>query len=169
MESTSPISQNGETVFLPQPIDRRGGQLRLRGEYRPLPPLLKPLNGTRQAAGLTQAEVSRRCGMDEPVRALRTGTTRIRPWTGSRSTSGDNTAEDGIWANAGVYATAQACGAGQDRLAELLNDVELLPEFLADESDGKGECIEMLHSIARAQPSCQYIVEAFECVSTGPA
>jgi hypothetical protein len=29
-----------------------------------------------------------------------------------------------------------------------LNDVELLPEFLADESDRTGAFIEMLHSIA---------------------
>ena len=64
---------------------------------------------------------------------------------------------------------AQACGAGQDQRAERLNDIELLPEFLADESDRTGEFIEMLHSIARVQPSCQYIVEEFERVSTGSA
>jgi hypothetical protein len=29
--------------------------------------------------------------------------------------------------------------------------------------------IEMLHSIARVQPSCQYIVEVLERVSTGSA
>ena len=88
---------------------------------------------------------------------------------GWSSTCGYNSAEDGIWANADVYAKAQACGAGQDQLAELLNDIELLPEFLADESDRTGEFIEMLHSIARVQPSCQYIVEEFERVSTGSA
>ena len=92
---------------------------------------------------------------------------RIR--VGWSSTGGCNTAEDGIWANADVYAKAQACGAGQDQLAEWLNDIELLPEFLADESDRTGEFIEMLHSIARVQPSCQYIVEEFERVSTGSA
>jgi hypothetical protein len=54
-------------------------------------------------------------------------------------------------------------------VAELLNDIELLPEFLADESDRTGEFTEMLHSIARVQPSCQYIVEEFERVSTGSA
>jgi hypothetical protein len=68
-----------------------------------------------------------------------------------------------------VHAKAQACGAGQDQLAELLNDIELLPEFLADESDRTGEFIEMLHSINRVHPSCQYIVEEFERVSTGSA
>jgi hypothetical protein len=92
---------------------------------------------------------------------------RIRVgWT---STGGYNTAEDGIWANADVYAQAQACGAGQDRLAEWLNDIELLPELLADESDRTGIFIEMLHSIARVQPSCQSIVAEFDRVSTGSA
>jgi len=54
-----------------------------------------------------------------------------------------------------VHAKAHACGAGQDQLADLLNDVELLPEFLAVESARTGEFLEMLHSIARVQPSCQ--------------
>jgi hypothetical protein len=93
--------------------------------------------------------------------------TRIR--VGWSSTGGCNTAEYGIWANADVHAKAQACGAGQDLLAEWLNDIELLPEFLADESDRTGEFIEVLHSIARVQPSCQYIVEELERVSTGSA
>jgi hypothetical protein len=68
-----------------------------------------------------------------------------------------------------VHAKAQAYAAGQDRLAELLNDVELLPEYLADESDRTGEFIDMLQGIARLHPSCQYIVKEFEQVSTGPA
>ena len=82
---------------------------------------------------------------------------------------GYNTAEDGIWANAGVHAKAQAYGAGQDQLAEWLNDIELLPEFLADESDRTGAFLEMLHSIARVQANCQYIALEFERVSTGSA
>jgi hypothetical protein len=82
---------------------------------------------------------------------------------------GYNTGEGGIWADADVRAKAQACGAGQRELAELLNDIELLPEFLADESDRTGEFIEMLHGTARVQPSCQYTVEEFESVSTGSA
>jgi len=64
---------------------------------------------------------------------------------------------------------AQAGGTGQALLAEWLNDIELLPEFLADESDRTGEFIEMLHNIARVQPSCQYTFEEFERVSTGSA
>jgi Helix-turn-helix domain len=39
----------------------------LRGEYRPLRPLLEELKRNREAAGLTLAEVSRRCGIDEPA------------------------------------------------------------------------------------------------------
>ena len=68
-----------------------------------------------------------------------------------------------------VHAKAQAYEAGQDRLAELLNDVELLPEFVADESNRTGEFIEMLQGIARLHPSCRYIVEEFERVPTGSA
>jgi hypothetical protein len=51
---------------------------------------------------------------------------RIR--VGWSSTGGYNTAEDGIWANADVHAKAQAYGAEQDQVAELLNDIELLPD-----------------------------------------
>jgi DNA-binding XRE family transcriptional regulator len=39
----------------------------LRGEYRPLRPLLEEMKCAREAAGLTLAEVSRRCGIDEPA------------------------------------------------------------------------------------------------------
>ncbi len=39
----------------------------LRGEYRPLRPLLEEMKRAREAAGLTLAEVSRRCGIDEPA------------------------------------------------------------------------------------------------------
>ncbi len=46
---------------------------------------------------------------------------------------------------------------------------QMLPEFFADESDRTGEFNEMLHGIARVQPSCQYIVEGFERVSAGSA
>jgi hypothetical protein len=50
-----------------------------------------------------------------------------------------------------------------------LNDIELLPAFLAGESDRTGDFIEMLHSIARVQPTCLYVVEKFERASTGSA
>lgn len=68
-----------------------------------------------------------------------------------------------------VYAKAQANEAGQERLAELLNDIELLPEFLADEADRTGEFTEMLQGIAHSHPSCRYLVEEFARVSTGSA
>jgi hypothetical protein len=48
--------------------DRRRGR---RDEYRPLRPLLEELKRTREAAGLIVAEVSRRCGIDEPARSRR--------------------------------------------------------------------------------------------------
>jgi len=65
-----------------------------------------------------------------------------------------------------VHAKAQASEAGQGQLAELLNDMELLPEFLADEADRAREFMEMLQGIARMHPSCRYIVEEAQQVST---
>ena len=64
-----------------------------------------------------------------------------------------------------VHAKSQAYQAGESRVAELLNDVELLPEYLADERDRTGEFVEMLQGIAQVNPSCRYIVEEFEKAS----
>jgi hypothetical protein len=61
-----------------------------------------------------------------------------------------------------IHAKAQAYEAGQDRLAELLNDIELLPEFLGDESDRTGQFVEMLKGIAQLNPGYRHIVEEFE-------
>jgi DNA-binding XRE family transcriptional regulator len=44
-----------------------GAHLDLRGEYRELRPFVEDLKRTREAAGLTLAEVSRRCGIDQPA------------------------------------------------------------------------------------------------------
>jgi DNA-binding XRE family transcriptional regulator len=44
-----------------------GANFDLHGEYRPLRPLLEGLRQAREAAGLTLAEVSRRCGIDQPA------------------------------------------------------------------------------------------------------
>jgi hypothetical protein len=68
-----------------------------------------------------------------------------------------------------VHAKSQAHHAGADRVAELLNDIELLPEFIADETDRTGEFVEMLQGIAQVRPNCRYIVEEFERVSTSSA
>jgi hypothetical protein len=65
-----------------------------------------------------------------------------------------------------VHAKSQAYQVGESRVAELLNDIELLPEYLADERDRTGEFVEMLQGIAQVNPSCRYIVEEFEKVST---
>lgn len=66
-----------------------------------------------------------------------------------------------------VHAKAYAYEAGEHHIADLLNDVELLPEFLADPSDRTEEFIEMLQGIAQVHPKCRYIVEEFDRVSTG--
>jgi len=68
-----------------------------------------------------------------------------------------------------VHAKDQAYLAGQNKLAELLNDVELLPEIVADEADRTADFVEMLRGIARLHPSCRYIVDEFERVPTGSA
>ncbi len=65
-----------------------------------------------------------------------------------------------------IHAKSQAHQAGENRLAELLNDVELLPEYLADERDRTCEFVEMQQGIAQVNPSCQYIVNEFEQAST---
>jgi DNA-binding XRE family transcriptional regulator len=39
----------------------------LRGEYRQLRPLLEQIKRAREAAGLTLADVARRCGIDQPA------------------------------------------------------------------------------------------------------
>jgi len=44
-----------------------GANFDLHGEYRELRPFLEEIKRAREAAGLTLAEVSRRCGIDQPA------------------------------------------------------------------------------------------------------
>jgi DNA-binding XRE family transcriptional regulator len=44
-----------------------GANFDLRGEYRELRPFVLEIKRVREAAGLTLAEVSRRCGIDQPA------------------------------------------------------------------------------------------------------
>ena len=44
-----------------------GASFDLRGEYRQLRPFVAEIKRAREAAGLTLAEVSRRCGIDQPA------------------------------------------------------------------------------------------------------
>ncbi len=44
-----------------------GANFDLHGEYRELRPFVEKLKCAREAAGLTLAEVSRRCGIDQPA------------------------------------------------------------------------------------------------------
>lgn len=60
-----------------------------------------------------------------------------------------------------VHAKAQAYEAGQIQLADILNDMELLPEFLAHDSDRTSDFLEMLQSIAEQHPDCRYILEEY--------
>jgi len=65
-----------------------------------------------------------------------------------------------------AVAKAKAYDAGDDELAELLNDIELLPEFVADDWDRTDEFIETLQGLAHVHPTCRYIVAEFEQAST---
>ena len=44
-----------------------GANFDLHGEYRELRPFVEEIKRAREAAGLTLAEVSRRCGIDQPA------------------------------------------------------------------------------------------------------
>jgi transcriptional regulator with XRE-family HTH domain len=44
-----------------------GVNFELHGEYRQLRPFVEEIKHAREAAGLTLAEVSRRCGIDQPA------------------------------------------------------------------------------------------------------
>ena len=44
-----------------------GANFDLHGEYRELRPFVEEIKQAREAAGLTLAEVSRRCGIDQPA------------------------------------------------------------------------------------------------------
>lgn len=64
-----------------------------------------------------------------------------------------------------VHAKAQAYESGGSQLGELLNDLELIPEYVADDRDRTDEFHEMLRGIAQVNPSSRYILEEFERTS----
>ena len=66
-----------------------------------------------------------------------------------------------------VHAKSEAYTVGESGVAALLNDVEALPEFLADECDRTGAFLEMLQGIVQVHPSCRYIVDEFEKCARG--
>ena len=61
-----------------------------------------------------------------------------------------------------LHSKAQAYNSGSTQVAELLNDMELLPEYLADQRDCTSEFVDMLQGIAQMHPGCRYIMEDFE-------
>jgi hypothetical protein len=61
-----------------------------------------------------------------------------------------------------VYAKSRAYEYGADELATLLNDIELLPTFLADKDDPSEEFLEMLAGIVEANPSCRYVLDSLD-------
>ena len=65
-----------------------------------------------------------------------------------------------------IHCKAQAYDCGNTKLGDLLNDIELLPEYIGNDGDHTDEFCEMLQGIARIHPSCRYIVEEFERTAT---
>jgi hypothetical protein len=61
-----------------------------------------------------------------------------------------------------IHAKARAYDSEGTNVAEFLNDFELIPEMLADDTDRTDELVEMLHDLMHAHPDCQYIVEEFD-------
>jgi hypothetical protein len=60
-----------------------------------------------------------------------------------------------------IHSKAEAYNSGNPQLAELLNDIELLPEYIADERDRTDDFVEMLRGIAQMHPDSRYIVDDF--------
>lgn len=64
-----------------------------------------------------------------------------------------------------VRARHEAFTAGAKDAGELLDDMELLPKFLADDQDRSREVRDLLEGIAQKHPQCRYIVDQFlECL-----
>lgn len=59
-----------------------------------------------------------------------------------------------------VVAKQRAYQAGASDVAELLNDIELLPEMIGDASDRSSEFIEALDGLLAVHPDCRFAVEA---------
>lgn len=64
-----------------------------------------------------------------------------------------------------VHAKGAAYGAKQTRLADLLNDVEMLPEYIASDIEQTEDFNVMLDGIAQMYPECRYIVETYNEVA----
>lgn len=60
-----------------------------------------------------------------------------------------------------VSARHQAYQAGAQTVGDLLDDIELLPEMLADDDDRSEEFRTALEGIAEKHPSCRYVLEEF--------
>ena len=58
-----------------------------------------------------------------------------------------------------VQARFQAFEAGADYVADLLDDIELLPQFVAENRGGDFD--EMMNSIVEKHPECRYVLEQY--------
>ncbi len=65
-----------------------------------------------------------------------------------------------------VQARFQAFEAGAEHVADLLDDIELLPLFVAENRSENFE--EMMHSIIEKHPECRYVLEQYAESETAP-
>jgi hypothetical protein len=64
-----------------------------------------------------------------------------------------------------VHARLLAYESGDLALAALLDDMEVLPEFLGDAANGTDQFREMLAGIVEKRPELEYIIERFDTPS----
>jgi hypothetical protein len=67
-----------------------------------------------------------------------------------------------------VHAKVAAGDARLSRLAALLNDMEMLPEYLASDDDQTEEFRIMLEGIAQTQPECAHILKRYQAAELIP-
>ena len=58
-----------------------------------------------------------------------------------------------------VHARFQAFEAGADQVADLLDDVELLPQFVAE--NRAADFDDMIRGIVEKHPECRYVLEQY--------
>jgi len=61
------FATTAQALWTPGPVTRVGRPTTGRPEYRDLRPFVEEIKRAREVAGLTLAEVSRRCGIDQPA------------------------------------------------------------------------------------------------------
>jgi hypothetical protein len=64
-----------------------------------------------------------------------------------------------------IQAKVMASETGESPLADLLNDIELLPDYMAAEQDMTSEFRDVLAGIAEIHPCCTHALDRFDAVT----